>query len=40
MMKNDSNWIEHWDEYALVPFAINGNKLMSFENEQSLKEKV
>lgn len=34
------DWTTYWDDKAKVPYMRNGNKWVSFENPDSIKEKV
>lgn len=36
----NSSWTEHWDENSQTPFAKNGVKVVSFDNQRSITEKV
>ncbi|KAK9892078.1 hypothetical protein WA026_018279 [Henosepilachna vigintioctopunctata] len=35
-----ANWSVYWDGESRTPYAVNGNKVVSYDNEQSLREKV
>ncbi|GLV36208.1 Chitinase 2 [Carabus blaptoides fortunei] len=35
-----SNWTKHWDETTQTPFAINGDKVITYDDERSIAEKV
>ncbi|KAJ8972352.1 hypothetical protein NQ317_008762 [Molorchus minor] len=35
-----SNWTTYWDDDTRTPFAVSGDKLISYDNEQSIAEKV
>lgn len=34
------NWTEHWDNASYTPFATSGNKVISYDNAESIREKV
>ena len=34
------NWTNHWDNTSLTPFATNGNKLITYDNPESIMHKV
>nr|CAD7586597.1 unnamed protein product [Timema genevievae] len=37
---NKSSWKQFWDEKSVTPFAVNGNKVIAYDNERSIAEKV
>lgn len=40
-LKNaSSNWKIFWDTESVTPFAVSGNKVIAYDNEQSIMEKV
>lgn len=40
-LKNASNnWKIFWETESATPFAVSGNKLIAYDNEQSITEKV
>lgn len=39
-LRNDTAWEQYWDEETKTPFAVNGEKLITFDNEKSIYEKV
>ncbi|KAJ8933790.1 hypothetical protein NQ318_017066 [Aromia moschata] len=40
-LKNaSSDWKTYWDEESRTPFAVSGNRLIAYDNEQSISEKV
>ncbi|MCP4179367.1 MAG: tandem-95 repeat protein [bacterium] len=38
--KRITGWNIQWDDYAKVPYAVNGNSFISYDNEQSVREKA
>ncbi|BDC98723.1 glycosyl hydrolase family 18 protein [Persicobacter psychrovividus] len=40
LLTKSSNWTEHWDDQAKVPYRTNGNYFLSYDNEQSIGEKA
>lgn len=40
-MKNTSaNWRTYWDSESQTPFAVSGDKVLVYDNEQSVAEKI
>lgn len=40
-LQNDtSGWSRHWDDESKTPFIINGQKLIAYDDEQSITAKV
>ncbi|KAG8264665.1 hypothetical protein J6590_008600 [Homalodisca vitripennis] len=39
-LQNNTSWKRLWDESSLTPFAVNGNKVIVYDDEESLKYKV
>lgn len=40
-LKNKSaGWQTFWDDDSLTPFAVNGDKVITYDDERSLSEKV
>lgn len=39
-MKNTTVWKQYWDEESQTPFAVSDEKLITFDNERSLYEKI
>lgn len=40
-LKNTSaNWKTHWDTESQTPFAVSGSKIIVYDNEQSIAEKI
>lgn len=40
-LKNTTaGWMTYWDEESKTPFAVAGNQLIAYDNEQSIAEKV
>lgn len=40
-LKNKTaGWKTYWDDESRTPFAVSGKKLISYDNEQSIAEKV
>lgn len=39
-LRNNTAWEQFWDEETKTPFAVNGEKIITFDNEKSIYEKV
>lgn len=39
-LRNTTNWKQYWDEESKTPFAVNGEKIITFDNEMSIYEKI
>lgn len=40
-LKNTTSaWTKHWDDETKTPFAINGDKVITYDDEKSIAEKV
>lgn len=39
-LKNTSVWKQFWDDESKTPFAVNEDRLITFDNERSIYEKV
>lgn len=37
---NNTAWEQYWDEETKTPFAINAEKIITFDNDKSIYEKV
>ncbi len=40
IVNNTSDWAEHWDDVAKVPYKTKGNFFLSYDNEQSIAAKA
>ena len=40
LMIKDKSWRVFWDKNTKTKFAVNGEKVMSFDDEETLEEKV
>lgn len=35
-----SGWVSYWDEKSQTPYAVNGNKVIMYDNQKSIAAKV